>query len=105
MPSRRNMQSAVISNASSGQQTLFTNPSTSAFAYVWEIYMTCAAAATCTFYDGPGACSGNVNVVAGGAISLLDNGYSPHFTVSPNATFNISEGVGTQKSGYVRYSN
>jgi hypothetical protein len=61
------MQFAGINIAGSGQQTIFTNPSTTQFAYVWELYMTCAAATTIQFYDGPGAITGNINVTAGSA--------------------------------------
>jgi hypothetical protein len=105
MASRRNMQQAAINIAGSGQQTIFTNPSTTQFAYVWELYMTCAAATTVQFYDGPGALTGNINVIAGTPIVLPDHGQQPRFTISPNAVFNVSEGAGTQKSGYVHFSN
>src|ERR1035437_5905322 len=103
MPSRRNMQFAGINIAGSGQQTIFTNPSTTQFAYVWELYMTCAAATTIQFYDGPVAITGNINVTAGSAFIRLDGGQQPAFIVSPNNVFNISEGAGTQKSGYVHF--
>jgi hypothetical protein len=104
MASRRNPQSSVINIAGSGQQTICTNPSTSQFMYINELYFTCAAATTVQFYDGPGAITGNINVIAGTALYLPDHG-QPHFTISPNNMFNVSEGAGTQKSGYVRFSN
>jgi hypothetical protein len=104
MASRRNPQYASINIAGSGQKTICTNPSTSQFMYINELYFTCAAATTVQFYDGPGAITGNINVIAGTPISLIDMG-QPHFTISPNNVFNVSEGAGTQKSGYVRFSN
>ena len=75
--------------------------------YIWELYFTCAAATTVTLYHGAGAITGNVNVAAGGVFlgGLPDNEVAPHFCIEPNANFSSSELTGTQKSGYVSYSN
>jgi hypothetical protein len=74
---------------------------------IWELYFTCAAATVVTLYNGNGAITGNINVPAGGVFlnGLPDNEIAPHFTIDPNVNFSISETTGTQKSGYVTYSN
>jgi len=105
MPARSNYQQLAINIAGSGAQTIFTNPSATRYAYVWELYMTVAAATNVTFLDGAGALTGNINMLAGSAFQRQDLGFEPCFIVSPNANFSVSESVGVQKSGYVHFSN
>jgi len=106
MASRRNLQRYVINSSITGNTNL-VNPSATAFCYVWEMYMTCAAATVITLYNGAGAITGNINVPAGAVFlgGLADNEVSPHFAIDPNANFSISDASGTQKSGYITYSN
>lgn len=106
MPSRRNLQRAVINSAINGN-TNIVNPSATAFMYIWELYFTGAATTTVTLYNGAGAITGDVNVAAGGVFlgGLPDNEVAPHFVIEPNANLSISETSGTQKSGYCTYSN
>jgi len=105
MPSRTNYQQAQINISGSGLQTIFQNPSQKAFAYVWEVYVTCAAATNIVFYNGAGPLTGNINMLAGGAFQRQDLGMAPAFIIEPNANFSISEASGVQKSGYVHFSN
>jgi len=104
---RRNLQYASVNTASSGQNLIVTNPSTSQFMYVWDIYLTVAAATNLSFYDGGGAITGNINLAAGGQFNPAVAGdfSTPVFTVSPNAVFNVSSTAAVQISGFLHYSN
>ena len=104
---RRNEQYASVNTASSGQNLLLTNPSSSAYMYVWDIYLSVAGATNLSFYDGAGALTGNINLLAGAqfnpAVSSSDA--TPVFTISPNAAFNVSSSAAAQISGFFHYSN
>ncbi len=104
---RRNLQQAAINTASSGQNLLLTNPSTSAQMQVWDIYLTVAAATNLSFYSGAGALTGNINLAAGGVFNpaVSAAGWGSVFTVMPNAAFNVSSTAAVQISGFFHYSN
>jgi hypothetical protein len=104
---RRNLQYASVNTASSGQNLLITNPSTTAMMYVWDIYLSVAAATNLSFYSGAGALTGNINLLAGAQFnpSVDAAGWSPVFIVMPNAAFNVSSTAAAQISGFFHYSN
>ena len=104
---RRNLQQVSVNTASSGQNLLLTNPSTSAQMQIWDIYLSVAAATNLSFYSGAGALTGNINLAAGGVFNPAVGaaGWGPVFTVQPNANFNVSSTATAQISGFFHYSN
>ena len=106
MATARNMQSAVINTNASGMTTLVSNPSTTAYMYVWQLFLAAANATYVQFFDGPGAISGNIGITAGTPINLsTGQGISPYFTIAPGSTFVLNDSVGVQKGGFFHYSN
>ena len=105
MASRRNLQNAVINTSASGQSLLISNPSSSALLYIWDMYLTVAAATNLQFYDGPGPLTGNINLGAGGQFNPAGIDAVPMFTISPGSVFNVSSTAAVQQSGWLSYSS
>ena len=105
MASRRNLQQVLINNASSGNLTVFTNPSSTAFAYVWAISVSVAGTANLTFKDSFGNLTGAMSFTATEGYSGVDNGVAPWFAIGPSQSFIINDSAGVQKSGFCNWSN
>jgi hypothetical protein len=105
MPSMRNMQQAAINNAATAQTTLFTNPSKTGYAYVWDMYMTVAGATNLVFYDGAGALTGNINLLAGAQFDQAGVANFPMWIISPNSNLSVTSTAAVQQSGWVTYSS
>lgn len=106
MASRTNPQNVVINNASSGLTTLFTNPSKTAFAWIWEFALVVGGATNITFFNGAGPLTGAYPMLTSGSIFRPDEGGGePVYRIDPGASFIVNDSAGVQKSGYVIYSN
>lgn len=105
MPSMRNPQNAAINNAATGQTTLFTNPSATGFAYVWDLYMTLAGATNLVFYNGNSVLTGNMNFLAGGIFDQAGQDCLPMWTIDPNSNLSVTSSAAVQQSGWVTFSN
>ena len=104
MPSMRNLRSAAINNAATGQTTLIDNSNNASFLYVWDMYLTVAAATNLVFYNGRVALTGNMNFLAGAAFDQA-GGQVPMWTVDPNANLSVTSTAAVQQSGWVTFSN
>lgn len=105
MPSMRNPQNVAINNAATGQTTLVSNPSSSSFMYIWDIYMTVAGATNLVFYNGNSILTGNMNFLAGGVFDQSGQDRLPMWVVDPNANLSVSSTAAVQQSGWVVFSN
>jgi hypothetical protein len=106
MASRRNTQNASISFSASGNSTVIANPSTVSFMYIWELALVLAGASNITLYNGAGALTGAMPMLANGSIYEGDFGQgTPHYTIDPGASFIINSSNAVQVSGKVKYSN
>ena len=110
MASKRNPQNSIINSAAS-TVTVFANPSSTAFAYVWKIQLTAGGASNLTFQQstasGISALSGPFDITgAGGSITKPDGGGGePWYKVDPSATFSILNSGSAQLSGECQWSN
>lgn len=108
MASRRNAQNAVINTATAGvtgTNIIVTNPSTTAFMYIWAIMFTAAGAATLQFMNGINALTGQMSFAANGQfVETADQ--LPLYTVDPGQSFILNQVSTTaQISGALTYSN
>lgn len=105
MPSMRNPQNVAINNAATGQTTLVSNPSTTSFMYVWDVYMTVAGATNIVFYNGASTLTGNMNFLAGAVFDQSGQDRLPMWTIDPNANLSMTQTAAQQVSGWLVYSN
>ena len=106
MASRTNIQRTIISSSASGNVTIIANPSTTARLYIWELALVVGGAANLQFFDGAGAITGVLAMLANGSIFFPDdNPGNPRFVISPGQSFIVNDNTGVAKGGYVVYSN
>jgi len=108
MPQRWNAQTVIISGAS-GTVSVFTNPSKTAFAYVWKLQLTCAGPTLLTFnnstVDGVAPLSGALDLNAAGGSCTKPESNFPHYTIDPQGSFTITNSGAVQLSGDCTWSN
>src|ERR1035437_616904 len=105
MAQKQNVQLAVINGALTGNNTIIANPSKNAFMYIWELALVVGGITNLTFYNGAGALTGAMAMLANGSFFREDNN-TPLFTIDPGASFIVgSSGTTIQLSGWCKYSN
>ena len=107
MASRRNPQQVAINNSTSGNLTIIANPSTTAFMYIYELYLQVGGTTNLTFYNGLTPLTGPLALgTSVPPVWLEDEGGAfPRFVINPGQSFIVNDSAGVQKSGYCTFCN